>query len=240
MDISLIIPAYNEEKYIGACLDAALTHSRGRFKEIIVVDNASVDRTGAIAREYEGRGVRVVREDRKGLTHARQAGLEASNSEWVAYIDADCLIHSNWLSAALGHISKRPEAIALSGPVKYHDGPHALRRVIEIVQFIILPATSVTTGFLILGGNFIARRDAIAAIGGFDRAISFYGEDADLGRRLSKHGVCLFRNDFFIFTSARRLLADGIVRTLFTYMANYISVVARRKPLTARYTDARL
>ena len=62
--ISLIIPAYNEEEYIGSCLDAALASSRGRFCEIIVVDNGSSDRTREIAAAKPG--VRVILEERRG------------------------------------------------------------------------------------------------------------------------------------------------------------------------------
>ena len=82
MDISLIIPAHNEELYIGPCLDTAIKNSRGKFKEIIVVDNASTDKTADVARARSG--VRVVYEAQKGLTSARQAGLEASSGELIA------------------------------------------------------------------------------------------------------------------------------------------------------------
>src|SRR5689334_1513313 len=75
MKLSVVIPAYNEEKYIGACLDELITTAGSDIYEIIVVDNASTDRTAAVARKYKG--VKVVREDRKGLTRARQAGLMA-------------------------------------------------------------------------------------------------------------------------------------------------------------------
>ena len=48
MEISLVIPAFNEEKYIGACLDSVLRSAKGKLKEIIVVDNASTDGTARV------------------------------------------------------------------------------------------------------------------------------------------------------------------------------------------------
>ena len=66
--ISLIIPAYNEEKYIGSCLDHAIKNSGGKFSEIIVVDNVSTDSTKSLAERRPG--VRVIREERKiGRAH---------------------------------------------------------------------------------------------------------------------------------------------------------------------------
>ena len=65
MKVSLIIPAYNEEKYIGSCLDYAIKNSHGWFHEIIVIDNNCTDRTKEIAEGYPG--VRVVQEPKKAL-----------------------------------------------------------------------------------------------------------------------------------------------------------------------------
>ena len=80
--ISVVIPAYDEEKYLPrslASLDSQ-TYPRPRF-EVIVVDNASTDRTAEIARAH---GARVVREERKGVGRARQSGAEAAQGEIIA------------------------------------------------------------------------------------------------------------------------------------------------------------
>src|SRR3989338_4132988 len=95
MDISLIIPAYNEEASIGQCLETAIKNSKGRFKEIIVVDNASTDKTAEIARRYPS--VTVVYEARKGTGNARQTGFEHSHGDIAAYIDSDSLIPEDWV-----------------------------------------------------------------------------------------------------------------------------------------------
>jgi glycosyltransferase involved in cell wall biosynthesis len=63
MTISLIIPAYNEEKYIGSCIEYALRHAHDHVDEIIVIDNASTDNTKKIAESYPG--VRVITEHKK-------------------------------------------------------------------------------------------------------------------------------------------------------------------------------
>src|ERR1035441_7653186 len=93
--ISLVICAHNEEKYIASCLEYAIQSSgwgrlhykRDGFHEIIVIDNASTDRTKEIAEKYPN--VRVVREEKKGLTRARQCGYLNAKGDVLAFIDAD-------------------------------------------------------------------------------------------------------------------------------------------------------
>ncbi len=236
MDISLIIPAHNEELYIGPCLDTAIKNSRGKFKEIIVVDNASTDKTADVARARSG--VRVVYEAQKGLTSARQAGLEASSGELIAYIDADTHITPQWIDIAERMFRERSDIVSLSGPRRYF-GTVWYRRWILNAFWGIAPITYRLVGFMILGGNFIAKRSAIQAIGGFDRSIAFYGEDTDLARRLSKIGKTLFRMDFYTHASARRFEREGIWKPNFVYVLNYIWPVIFHRPFTKTYKDVR-
>jgi glycosyltransferase involved in cell wall biosynthesis len=122
---SLIIPAYNEEAYIGFCLDSVLQNAFGRFHEIIVIDNTSSDRTCEIARAR--RGVRVVQEMQKGVCFARQRGLEEASGEILAYIDADTRLPADWALIAERTFQNRPNLVCLSGPYRYYDGPKAKR-----------------------------------------------------------------------------------------------------------------
>ena len=95
MNISVVVPAYNEEQYIAACLSSILNQKNEALHEIIVVDNASTDATAQIAASYPG--VRVVLEQNKGLPYARQRGLEEAVGDIVAYIDADTKVRPGWL-----------------------------------------------------------------------------------------------------------------------------------------------
>ena len=74
MRLSFVIPAYNEERYLGGCLESILEQTRDLpDTEIVVVNNASTDGTRDVALSYPR--VRLVDEPRKGLTYARQAGF---------------------------------------------------------------------------------------------------------------------------------------------------------------------
>ena len=230
LTISLVIPAHNEEKYIGACLDHAIKNSGGKFFEIIVVDNASTDKTAEIVSKY--RGIRLVYEAKKGTNSARQRGLDEANGDFIAYIDADTRLGEGWIELATRFFSKRPEAVSLSGPYKYYDASRSMQAALAVLWWLSAPLFYRLTGYMILGGNFIAKRSALVDMGGLDTSITFYGDDTDIARRLSAFGAVVFRMDFFIHSSCRRFLAQGFFRTNILYALNYFWEAVFHRPFT--------
>src|ERR1700735_753618 len=102
MRLSFVVPAYNEEAYLPACLESILRQipaDLAPLTEIIVVNNASTDATREVALRYPG--VTVVDEPRKGLTFARQAGFAASSGTLIANVDADSRLTPGWVSNIL-------------------------------------------------------------------------------------------------------------------------------------------
>ncbi len=120
MRLSFVVPAYNEEAYLPACLESVLAQTRelGDAVEIIVVNNASSDRTREVALGYSG--VRVVDEPQKGLTFARQAGFAASTGELIANVDSDSRLTPGWVRTVLKKFAAEPRLVALSGPFIYN------------------------------------------------------------------------------------------------------------------------
>lgn len=237
MRLSLIIPAYNEEHYIGACLDSVLPYAGKGIDEIIVVDNASTDRTSAIALSKPG--VRVVHEAKKGLPAARERGRLEATGDLVAYIDADCRLHPAWLPLVTKIFTSQPKVISLSGPGHYWDATFWQRLILRFFWWASSPLMYRAVGYMIFGAHFVVRREALEKIGGFDRSITFYGEDTDLARRLSVHGKVMFRMDFFILTSARRFIKEGILKSNFIYTMNFIWPILFHKPYTFTHKDIR-
>jgi len=237
MRISLIIPAYNEEAYIGGCLDSVLAHAREEFCEIIVVDNASTDQTAAVASAYQG--VRVVHEPKKGLPAARECGRRAASGDFLAYIDADTRLHPKWLPLAKKVFAQHPRAVSISGPAHYWDAKLWQKIVLEFFWWISSPLMYRAVGYMIYGAHFIVKRDALEQIGGFDTGISFYGEDTDLARRLSQVGKTIYRMDFYIYSSARRFKKEGILKVNFIYTMNFLWPVIFKRPYTYTHKDVR-
>lgn len=242
MTISVIVCAYNEEKYIASCL-LAIAAQRRRPDEVIVVDNASTDRTGTIARGIAG--VTVVEEPRKGLVRARQRGLDASGGAVVVYTDADCLPPAHWLERIEARLGAHPDAVAITGTFRYYDWDRPSRAIARLYDVTVAPATQVLVrdvlglGAILYGGNFAARREALLAIGGFDTAIEFHGEDTNLGRRLSRLGRVLLSDRCWVYTSARRFRAMGRMQVARLYVRNFTHELLYHEPADAVHLDVR-
>ena len=244
MTMSFVIPAYNEEAYLGDCLESILAQTRDLplLCEVIVVNNASTDLTRKVALSFPG--VRVVDEPRKGLTYARQAGFLASSGELIANVDADSRLTPGWMKTVLSTFAARRRLAALSGPFVYFDLKANQRR---LVHFFYLSAwlTYVANryllrvGSMVQGGNFIVSRDALERIGGFNLDISFYGEDTDIARRLHAVGEVLFTFDLKMYSSARRLKHEGILTTGLRYSLNYFWTTFLKRPFTQQHLDIR-
>lgn len=235
--ISVIIPAYNEENYLPDCLKSILKHKTENVKEVIVVDNASTDKTSEIAKSFPG--VTVVHEPKKGLTAARQKGLDTATGKLLAYIDADTRIGEHWFDRINETFEHDDGLVCLSGPYDYFDLPPAKRMCVQAYWNVLAVPAYLLTKYMVIGGNFVARRDALLAVKGFNTEIAFYGEDTDIGRRLHTQGRVLFDRRFFVHTSARRLISEGLLQTGIVYVSNFLSEALLHKPVTKDYTDIR-
>ncbi|MBV8119434.1 MAG: glycosyltransferase family 2 protein [Alphaproteobacteria bacterium] len=244
MTISFVVPAYNEEALIASCLHAILAETSrvACSAEIIVVDNNSTDRTRQIAAAIPG--VMVVDEPQRGLVQARRAGCLAAKGELNANIDADTMIPPGWLDTVLAVFKNRPELAALSGPFIHYDVSKRIRVTAAIfyrVAFIgyLLVRFVFRAGSMMQGGNFVVRKNALDAADAFNPDFSFYGEDTELARRLSKVGAVKFSFGLPAFSSGRRLTAEGLLRVAFDYSMNYVWTVMFKQPFTLDWLDFR-
>lgn len=246
MRLAFVIPAYNEDLLIGQCLESVIAEversGRRGVVEVIVVDNASTDRTAEIAGSFEG--VRVVHEPEKGIVHARHAGLVATDAELIANVDADTIMPAGWLDIVFDEFSADPELVALSGPYQYHDLSRPKQMVVAAFYFMtwlvyLLNRFVLRVGSVIQGGNFVFRRDAWERAGGYDRSISFFGEDTDVAVRLSRVGKVKWTFKLKMLTSGRRMESEGLFMTGTRYVMNFLSVTFRGRPVTKDYTDIR-
>lgn len=244
MDLAFVIPAYNEEALIGKCVESVVAEAKrsGYDVEIVVVNNASSDRTKEIAASFEG--VRVVDETKKGLVHARKAGFDATSANLVANIDADTVVPEGWISTVMGEFEKNPKLVALSGPYIYYDMSWFNRAMVRGFYFFsyalyLLNRFVLNVGSMIQGGNFIIRRDAWEQAGGFDTSIAFYGEDTDVAVRMHKVGPVKWTFNLPMHTSGRRLEEEGVFETAGRYTLNYFSMTFAGKAVTKDYSDIR-
>jgi glycosyltransferase involved in cell wall biosynthesis len=227
MTVAVIVCAYNEASLLPACLYSLLSQTRPP-DDILVINNASTDDTGAVARAIPG--VRVVDEPMKGLVVARETARRHTTSDVLAYVDADCRAPITWL--------ERVEA-------RFYDWDRSGRALIRLYDLIVAPPThalvrALGVGAILYGGNFAVRRCALDAIGGFDRSIDFHGEDTNLGRRLTPVGRVELSPDCWVWTSARRYRAMGKLAVFGLYVRNFWSEILRHRPADAEHLDVRV
>ncbi len=203
MKLSVVIPAYNEEKFIGECLNSILHEIRGKNYdlEIIAVNNASTDRTREIILSFPE--VKLVDEPNKGLVKARRAGFMASRGELVANIDADTRMTAGWFDKVFEEFAKNPKLVALSGPHIFYDLSKKARVGVQLFYYLgfisyLINRYVFKVGGMLQGGNFVVKRTALEQIGGFNPEFDIWGEDTDLARRLIKAGEVKFTFDLTI------------------------------------------
>src|SRR3989344_4158485 len=224
LKISLIIPAHNEEKHILPTLETAILNSAGKLFEIIVVDNASTDKTAESASSFPE--VRIVKEQNKGLTHARQRGFIESKGEILAFIDADTLMPPSWVDNIEREFLEDENLACLSGPYIYYDVPAWQKILVWLYWRLIALPSYFVIGYMTVGGNFAIKKEVVHKMGGFDTSISFYGK-------------VKFSITHTMHTSGRRFYNQGFLNTALKYMVNFASEVVRKKPATKKYQDFR-
>ncbi len=179
--ISIIIPAFNEESYIGATLDSLrrateyLGHRDGLDVEIIVVDNGSTDRTAEVARS---RGANVVEESRGNVAFARNAGARVAKGQFLVFVDAD----THWPKSVLYRIvDVMSDHRCIGGAVDTDYRPdrfvvRAYLRFWRVVGKLFQMAQ---------GATQFCQADTFSSLGGYDETI-FMGEDVEFYWRLRK------------------------------------------------------
>ena len=192
--LSFVIPAHNEETLIGQTLRALITSAEalGEPYEVIVVDDASTDRTAEIARSV---GAAVVPVNLRKISAVRNAGARTARGEVLIFVDADTVVPTGPLVAALEAI--RQGAVGGGARVVMDDE-------VPTWALVLMRLTSWGLGRLrwAAGCFLFARREAFEAVGGFDEAY-YASEEIHLSRALKKKGRFVIVSDP-VTTSGRK------------------------------------
>jgi glycosyltransferase involved in cell wall biosynthesis len=114
--VSVVIPCYNQAHFLGEAIESVLAQTYKNF-EIVVVDDGSTDNTSEVASRYDG--VRLIRQENRGLAEARNTGIGHSEGEYLVFLDADDRLLPEALQAGLECFASHPECAFVFGHFRY-------------------------------------------------------------------------------------------------------------------------
>jgi len=237
---SVVIVGYNGEEVLGACLDSLGNSDVPASEyELLIVDNASADRTVAIAENFRGRfpHLRIIRNERNvGFPAAVNQAAALSESPVLALLNQDTIVEGRWLSELLTPLDRDPSLGAVGSRVVNGDGPRLYAAALEVLYGgICVVHEGDRRTDAVSGCAMAVRLDAFRRLGGFDASLFMYGEDLDLGHRLRAAGyrIGYARSSVAHHAAIRRVRASS--RTYMFYMARNRTLVClqnyRRKRL---------
>jgi glycosyltransferase involved in cell wall biosynthesis len=210
--ISFIVPAHNEELLLGQAVSALQRagQASGESFEIIVVDDASTDRTADIAREH---GARVTSVDHRQIAATRNAGARQARGEFLFFVDADTLATPEAVAAGI----KALRSGAVGGGCAFHfDG--ALPLWAKILHPV---AVSVARIIRLLGGCFLfCRADVFRAIGGFNERF-YAAEELFFIQALKRRGRFVVP-PAWVITSGRKIRTHTLIQICRTLTGMWI------------------
>lgn len=230
--ISFIVPAHDEERLLGATLDALQVVVAGLSvaAEIVVVDDASTDATAAIA---QSGGARLVQIESRHIAAARNAGAREAHGEFLCFVDADTLVGQAVVTAALAAL--REGAVGGGAAVRLGGISRRRERAAEAFFVWLFRIARIAPGCFIF-----CTRAAFDAVGGFDERW-YAGEDVALSRALARHGRFVILAEAVV-TSARKLRSHSVsehVRLLLRFLWRGRRMLRSRRDLDLWYGGRR-
>jgi glycosyltransferase involved in cell wall biosynthesis len=211
MRLSVIIPAYNEEKYLAATLEHITAALGSRHdSEVIVVDNESTDATREIAANH---GATIVDESGHSIALVRNTGAAHATGDVVVFVDADTHVPPGLFEKIVEALSDE-RCVGGSVAVTYGDGmPVWTGRYVSFCVFVARYTR------MRHGATQFCRSDVFARLGGYDPTI-YVGEDIEFHNRLDRFAKSTGSHTAFIetppvITSPRRFAHFGLVKTMF-------------------------
>lgn len=226
--VSILIPAYNEEKTLYKCISSTLNLDYPKDKlEVIVINDGSTDRTREIAESF-GSKIKLINQKNQGKARAMNNGLKICSGEFVACLDADSFVNEDTLKKMLSHFNSKITAVT---PLLKVHNPRTLLQKIQSVEYIIYIfikkcMNKINAIFVTPGPFTIYRTEVIKSLGGFDEKSIV--EDQEIAYRLQKNQYKIKQSsggevytespaNLKEFYKQRSRWARGTIQTIFDY-----------------------
>lgn len=177
--ISVIIPVFNGERYIGEAIESVLAQE-GQPVEIIVVNDGSTDRTAEVLGSFAN--VRSIHQPHRGISAARNSGIRCASGVWLAFLDADDLWTRDKLKAQTALLRTDPDLDMIFGYVEQFFSPELAESLKGRIQF----AEGSMPGYI--PGTMLVRKESFLKVGLFNEAFRL-GEFIDWYTRALECGL---------------------------------------------------
>ena len=230
--ISFIIPAHNEEQLIADALRAirAAAAAIGDAYELVVVDDASSDRTAEIAR---AEGARVERVGYRQISRTRNAGARVASGDRLIFVDADTIISEQVVRAALAALDAG--AIAGGATLRMDGAVPLYARGLVVITAAVMKRKNWFAGCFVF-----CTREAFDAVGGFDEAL-FASEEIALSKSLQRVGRVVILSEEVV-TSGRKARSHSgwhLLRLLAVFVVYGHAILRTREHLELWYGERR-
>lgn len=226
--VSIVIPAFNEGKFISACLDSLTKQSYSQMFEVIVVDNASTDTTTDVVKAFaKTLNIKIVHESKKGRGAARASGFAKAEGETILSTDADTHVPENWIESLTRYLDDK-NCVAVTGTCEIVDSSWFTNAAFNLFQPLAMRLYRIFTGHYWLSGfNFGIKKDIYLKTGGFNPKLNSQ-EDIELSFKVSKLGNIKFFPHMPVTVSGRRY-KSGLLRGLVPYATTFINYFLFKK-----------
>ncbi len=206
MKVSIVIPVYNEQTHLKACLESIKAQTTSPF-EVIVVDNNSTDDTVGVAKQFNF--VTIISEKRQGVVHARSTGFNVAKGDIIGRIDADTILEKDWI-LNVKRIFKDKTISAVSGRINYYDciWPK-LSSKLDLFFRRWLASKMKQDEMFLQGANMALRRSAWTEVRRYLCYKSMIHEDFDLALHLQDEGFRVVFDDSLLVSISTRRFKDG-------------------------------
>lgn len=237
LKISVVVPAYNEEKTIARTLRSLLEQSLPADQyEIILVDNNSTDNTVKIAETFPR--IRIIHESTAGVGAARRRGWLEAKGIIIASTDADCEAPRNWLRKTVGYFDTHKDVVAVSSGYLFYDRNFFINGIVRIFERSLVALSWFLAGgvMALTANNMAVRKEVYDRTAGIDAELKF-GEDLNLAKKLHPYGEIKWVFNNRVKTSARRYQDFDL--SVVPYFLNFLSMSARDKTVSNNLSNIR-
>lgn len=219
--LSVIIPSYNEEKYIEETLKSLKKQSY-RNIEVIVVDSSVDDKTRKISERYADKTIYL---KERGVGKARNLGAKNASGDIFVFMDADTMIKEGSLEE-ICRAFKNPDVVCVCGYIEVKSSFLNEMLFMGVSESVwLLSKLNIP---LFYGICVSYKREAFEKIKGFDESF-ITAEDIEISKRASRIGKCILNRKVRALTSARRVEKGGFLKIIVFHIVNLVNFLLSRK-----------